>query len=901
MASDQLPPSDSNNNHCTDPEAFLRILHEPGAAFEVRSINCPERAGGSFVSTVAGWFNDPSTAAQAIDRVEALKPPAVYVTLNPVEPALLARSVNRLAHKAKSTTKDEDILRRRWLFVDIDARRPAGVSSTDGELAEALAVAESIRAAMITDGWPEPLQGMSGNGAYLLWRVDLPNDDQSTDLVKHCLMGMAYRFNTDGAEVDCSTFNAARICKVLGTVARKGDELIGVDGVDDRPHRRSWFIEPDGPLQVISSKQLQSMADQCVEPERPEPKATTGPSAAGSIDVIERARRYLAKMPGAVAGNKGHNQLFAAASALVIGFDLSADDALMLLAEYNQQCVPPWSDKELRHKVTEAEKLPGERGRLLHADRDRNGAAHAGPNPGPNDPWDDPLPIDAPEVGPFPAAVLPGVLGEWVEAMAEAAQVPSELPGLLALAVCSGAVARRVAAGRGWVEPVNLFVCCLLDPANRKSAVFRSATEPLRLIEAELLDSARPDVARALAERRMIEAQAKKAESKAAGGDEASRTEALELAEQLATEPVPSLPRLIIDDATAEAVELALAAQEGRLIVAGPEGGIFDVMAGRYSSAAGNLDCFLKGHAGDDLRVDRVTRGSINVPRCCLTLAYAVQPEVIRGLADKPSFRGRGLIGRFLYAMPMNRLGSRSIDSEPVPDALTAAYVSLVRSLFNVPCGLDETRLLMLAPEAAERFKQWQRDVEPMLADDGRLASMRDWGGKLCGLTARLAAVMHLARYAHCPDPVSVPVGPESIEAAVTLARWAVPHAEAAVGLMAAGDGSLDDAAYVLRWLRERALSEVTRRDVYQFGRARFTAEPLRLDRALGLLVDRGWLRSADDRSVSPGRPSVRYLVHPSIVGGGRKHEPESEPEAAPVPPWESSIDDPAGRVRMVI
>ncbi len=97
------------------------------------------------------------------------------------------------------------------------------------------------------------------------------------------------------------------------------------------------------------------------------------------------------------------------------------------------------------------------------------------------------------------------------------------------------------------------------------------------------------------------------------------------------------MPKLLVDDATAEAVEMQLAAQDGRLICAGAEGGLFDVMAGRYSSGVGNLDCFLKGHAGDDLRVDRVIRGSIVVDRCCLTLAYAIQPEVIRGMADRPS------------------------------------------------------------------------------------------------------------------------------------------------------------------------------------------------------------------------------------------------------------------------
>jgi hypothetical protein len=504
---------------------------------------------------------------------------------------------------------------------------------------------------------------------------------------------------------------------------------------------------------------------------------------------------------------------------------------------------------------------------LLAIDGDR--MPDVDPGADADDPWEDPVPIERPDLPVFPVAVLPEPLRSWTSATAEATQTPVDLAGLLSLAVCSGAVARRVevVAGRGYREPINLWVACLLDPANRKSSVFRSAMAPLRAIEAELIEAAGPEIARALADRRMREAQAKKAEARAATGDDDARAEAMQLAEELASETVPALPKLLVDDATAEAVEMALAAQGGRLVVAGAEGGLFDVMGGRYSSGSANLDAFLKGHAGDDLRVDRVTRGSVIVDRVCLTLAYAVQPEVLRGMAGKPSFRGRGLIGRFLYAIPESPLGSRRIDPEPVPDVVAHNYENLVRRLCELPEGFEGPRALVMSPAAAVRFNAWAGEVEPMLGDDGRLASMRDWGGKLVGLTARLAGVIHLVSVADTPDPASVPIGVESIEAAVKLARWAVDHAEAAIGLMAGGDGSLDDAGYVLRWLRHRAEAEVSRRDIHVHGRARFDADPERLDRALGVLVERGWLRPIDDGPRGPGRPSVRYWVHPGVVG----------------------------------
>lgn len=485
-------------------------------------------------------------------------------------------------------------------------------------------------------------------------------------------------------------------------------------------------------------------------------------------------------------------------------------------------------------------------------------------------PWAPPLSIDRPSVPVFPVHVLPEPLRSWCIATAEATQTPVDLAALLALAICSGTVARRVEieAGKGWIEPVNLYGACVLEPANRKSAVFRSATDPIRALEKEQVEEALPDIARRQSERRIKEAKQRAAEKRASTtGCPDSQALAQVLAEELAMEPVPVPPRLIMDDATAEAIEIALSAQSGRLIVAGCEGGLFDVMAGRYAAGMGNFDCFLKGHSGDDLRVDRVTRGSIVVEHSCLTLAYAVQPEVIRGLAAKPSFRGRGLIGRFMYAVPESPLGRRRIDPEPVPNDLTLSYASLIRRLSEIQGKGDGPQVLRLATDANSCFRQWQVEVEKMLANDGQLELLRDWGGKLCGLTARLAAVIHLiANYRLEPwrDPVEL----ASLESAIEISRWAIPHTEAMLSLLLGDDGASDDARYILRWIRKQNLPSFSRRDAHNHGRQRFDREPERLDNALTQLIDCGWIRPmAGGLADGPGRPpSPVFEVNPEAI-----------------------------------
>jgi hypothetical protein len=92
-------------------------------------------------------------------------------------------------------------------------------------------------------------------------------------------------------------------------------------------------------------------------------RADAGPPLLPQVDDIEqRACAYLDAMPPAVCGQGGHNATYAAATAMVHGFGLPSDRALaLLMTHYNPRCQPPWSEKELRHKVAEAAAKPHDR------------------------------------------------------------------------------------------------------------------------------------------------------------------------------------------------------------------------------------------------------------------------------------------------------------------------------------------------------------------------------------------------------------------------------------------------------------------------------------------------------------------------------------------------------------
>lgn len=90
----------------------------------------------------------------------------------------------------------------------------------------------------------------------------------------------------------------------------------------------------------------------------------------GIGDIATRARKYVAKLPPAISGSGGHDATFHAACVLTLGFELSIDDAKTILLEYNARCDPPWSERELDHKLESAAKQPGPRGYLRDAVRD---------------------------------------------------------------------------------------------------------------------------------------------------------------------------------------------------------------------------------------------------------------------------------------------------------------------------------------------------------------------------------------------------------------------------------------------------------------------------------------------------------------------------------------------------
>jgi replicative DNA helicase len=485
---------------------------------------------------------------------------------------------------------------------------------------------------------------------------------------------------------------------------------------------------------------------------------------------------------------------------------------------------------------------------------------------GRDDDWDHP-PSPLGRSGPpvrFPVDVLPGWAAEFVTAEAEATQTPADLAGVLVISALAAAAGGRavVEVRPGWREPLNIYAAVALPPGARKSPVFARVTSPLIAAERDAVDAAGPAIAEAHTRRLAADQAAFDAQRRAgtAGDDEREQliseaADALLMAEAVT---VPPTPRLLADDATPEALTSLIAQQGGRLAVLSDEGDVFDVIAGRYNNMP-NFAVYLKGHAGTPLRVDRKGRSPEHIAAPALTLGLAVQPDVLRSIADRPGFRGRGLLARFLYSLPESNVGRRRVNTAPVPEDISEAYDDQLSILVRSLGEWTDPAVLTLTDDAHHVLVEFEAHLEPRLGDGGDLSAIADWGAKLAGAAVRLAGLLHLA--ANVKTGWGRPIDANSMACAVRLAHYFAAHALAVFDLMGS-DPVLDKARRLAEWCKTR--DTFTRREAHRDHQSTYP-RATDLDPVLDLLVAHGWIRQRTvTREPTRGRPpSPVYEVNP--------------------------------------
>ena len=445
----------------------------------------------------------------------------------------------------------------------------------------------------------------------------------------------------------------------------------------------------------------------------------------------------------------------------------------------------------------------------------------------PSPEWEQPTPLAETVCRvPFPVEALPDDLRAVVEGLADSFQVPTALPALLALALLSGACATvRVSPWGGWEVPLPLWACVVLRPGARKSPVLEALRRPVDERETALRAAARVEEPRAPQEETK---GGKRARGDAAGDEERP--------------PVPTL--VTSGDDTPEALVALLAANREGITIASAEGVAFQHMTGLYSDKGANVDVYLKAHGGERLSVHRRRDPPLEVPAPLLAVALAVQPFAVGEARHARALAGRGVLQRFLWAVPPDGIGSRDTAPRPLAPALLATWAAVYGRAF---ARRGEALVLGVSPDALDRFVAWRATHELSLTALPDV--LLEWEAKVDGYVLRLAGVLHLA------GGGGPTIGRETLDRALAILAALSEHARAAlVGVEI--DPAARLASRLLAWFRRSPqIVTFSERDAHGAVKAPDVDADL-VRRALQHLDAHGYARPLP--AVAPGSPRGR-------------------------------------------
>jgi hypothetical protein len=477
--------------------------------------------------------------------------------------------------------------------------------------------------------------------------------------------------------------------------------------------------------------------------------------------------------------------------------------------------------------------------------------------------YPEPILLETVQLPRFPCCALPGFLGPQVEAVAEHTETPAELAAVNGLATTAASVQGKyvVEIKPGYREHLALYTAAVLPSGNRKTAALNLMTGPLQQWEMIKARDVAKEIACIEAENARIEARIKSLRSQKANRN--SEDTEKEVGQLMASiRRIPFTHRVWTQDITPEQLPQLMARNAERMAIISDEGGIFDLIAGRYSGGIPNMDVFLQAHSGTPVRIDRVSRSSICMSRPLLTIALSPQPQVFQDLAKKPQFRGRGLLARFVYTFPESPLGYRTFEGRAIPSAVRVRYEKGIHALLNIKT-LKAPLLIRLSPEASNDWHEFALIIERQMRPGEILSHITDWAGKLPGTAARIAGLLHCIEHAH-GLPSTHEISLMTMNQALAISAVLRSHALAVFDLMGA-DLALHAARKIAQWIKTKQQKEFTSRECFQDLKGHFPRMG-ELRSGLMMLQERHYIfRAPQIGGKGVGRPSERFIVNPVL------------------------------------
>ena len=846
----------------------LCILHELGEVIELRVPNAGSKG------TVSGYFNDFRALARAAARLEG-HVAGIYITAHRIRSELLARGANRVIERAKQTTSDADVVAYRWLPIDVDPVRSAGISSTDGEHEAALEMAARIADWLVGEiGFVADsiVQADSGNGAHVLVRIDEQANTATATLIARCLQALDLRWSTDDVQIDTSVSNPARIWRLYGTLSAKGD------GLPDRPHRRSRIIQAPDMVGVTPGAMLERLA--AIAPVDPEPDRF-----GRGFDLAAWLAQHGIEVKSTKSWQGG--TLYRLAKCPMAADEHGVDSAAFAIVHrsgkvsagcHHSRC-RGWGWRELRERYE-----PASTRYRQHGGRQDRGQDCQEASAGEVTDWLplEPLPNELPEVPAFADALLPTPLRAWAADAAERLQIAPEMVAVPMMVALAALVGRTVGIFPkrydDWIVVPNLWGMIVGRPGVLKTPAVREAMRFVRRLAAEASERYRKASEAAEIEQESIKAQRLAAKNEVVRAARRKTVDLDEYREKLrhlrdqeeAVEPVER--RYTTQDATVEKL--------GEILLGNPRGVLLlrDELSGWLRNLdkpgrEGDREFFLESWNGDGaFTVDRIGRGTLHIPALCISVMGTIQPGKLRSYLAAAAEGGAGddgLVQRFQLAVWPDSLGEwRNVDRWPDSAARERAWRihqrldQLDAAALGATADAGDIPALRWVPEAQELFDAWRSELEVRLRSPGLEAYpiYEAHLAKYRSLMPTLALLRHLV------DVVdgSVEPGRVSLDAARTGAAWIEylePHARRLYAV------ELDPGRAGAKVLAEHILAGdvpdgESLRDVQhrEWSQLRSSGQ---VEAAVDVLAKQGWVRV--ERSSTGGRPSKLIRLHPEL------------------------------------
>ncbi len=487
---------------------------------------------------------------------------------------------------------------------------------------------------------------------------------------------------------------------------------------------------------------------------------------------------------------------------------------------------------------------------------------------GANDNWPAPgMSFLIEEIAPpaFPLEIFPPLLAEWLiqTAISKSAPVDYVAAPLLTGAASLIGTARRVMPWSGWSEPAILWTTLVGSPSAGKSP----AMDPVLSVLAKLEGDSLEDHVEALRiyETDKLEAELAKerwVQNAKSAGEERFATPVMP-----ASAVLPEMPmrkRLLIKDATSEALLAALKGQpKGFLTVRDELAGWFAAMDRYSASKGGDRALWLEAYGGRPYTLDRVKNGGepFYIPSLAISVLGGIQPDRLQSRLLKGD--DDGLSARFLYIYP--NLAPRHRPKHLADDRIIKNFTYKLDALApdmdenQTPCS----RILPLSTIAADRFERWWQQLLTTAPENGRMSG---WWGKAQGLCLRIALVLEYLEWAVSPDEMEpTELSVRTIENAINFIEdYAGPMAKRAHGV-ARANGYSAITLTLARHIQENGFTEISARDLQRGGPMRnLTAKEIKT--ACFELIGLNWLQAAPvQRGEGMGKNQGRFLVNPAL------------------------------------